>query len=1206
MQLFARYWLYRKRFSLFALLLMSSLLWCLLGLHTVRAMMPASNRPTLIEANREAAVVELVFNEYTIETIAQGERHFHRVMIPDSEQSETPGAPQVPFFRALLGLASTENVTVQLLDAEYEEITGYDLYPAPQLVLEQDSHTNDTTGQMEEHFYLDPAHYHSDSFFPRQAVALGAIDYIRGQAVAPLHIYPVSYNPVQHSLRIYHRLLVRVAWQPTVQAANPQRIGDTALYENLLQQTLLNYNALGRVPGATEPSGTVAAAVVQAKTETNDVPKLKIGVDTRGIYRIPYESLPATFQAALNATTMDRLTLENQGQKVAYYVQDGDNRFGPGDALLFYGVANHEFYRPTTFTTTRPYTTTNIYWLSIADQPGVRMASHNGVPNHAPTATMYSTTLHLEENTANWSHMPGDDAERWFWDRRMSPNTLYYDITRTYAITLNHLADTANPAAVRLRLKGVTFTDHRTRIYVNGNGGAPINWTGQAAIVPTFTVNEEQAIPQNGLLHEGLNTIRVETLAATAEPDQILVDWIEIDYWRRYVAEENQLAFDLPALGEQTFQLHGFATNDINVWNITEPRTPIRIENSAIVPAPNGEGYSLHFQDNLATPQRYLALTTTQFKAPAFMFVDEPSTLKAAANQASYIIITHRAFYPEALRLAQHRRDLGIQPVVVVNVDDIYDEFNHGILSPVAIRAFLAYTQQVWTTPAPEFVLFFGDANGDFLDYAHLGKYNYVPTQSILSRFFGEVPSDHWLVQLDDTGVLPDMMAGRLPAQTLDQARAMVDKIIEYDQQPQADWQNRVLLVADDDIDRFKLYAEEVAAQLPKHLPPRFFAATLFANPSNVGSLHSEIAQAINAGHALVTYFGHGEYFGWGTGDVLGATGASIFQNEDVMRLTNGGKLPVVAVANCLNGFFNGSLPMDAIAELFVRMPHTGAIAVWAPSAYERPSVHAKLMKSFYDELFVNHNLALGRATQSAQIAAYGGNNNFRDILTTYILFGDPALTAQIGPNPPYIQQTTPANGATGIAVTDPLRIVFSKQMLTTTVQIVGPIAVSFIQHWKAGNTELELRSTNSLAYATNYTFTISGLGREQMQLDNSFPRTWSFTTTADRLPVTTIQIQRGLPEATSPISPLRITFSEPVVKTTVTYKITPFLSGSLEWQDDQNAFYRHTEPFALGQIYTFEILTVKDNTGNLVEHAAQQTFQIREPSLIFLPTLAK
>jgi len=205
----------------------------------------------------------------------------------------------------------------------------------------------------------------------------------------------------------------------------------------------------------------------------------------------------------------------------------------------------------------------------------------------------------------------------------------------------------------------------------------------------------------------------------------------------------------------------------------------------------------------------------------------------------------------------------------------------------------------------------------------------------------------------------------------------------------------------------------------------------------------------------------------------------------------------VVTIANCLNGFFTGPQPQVAMAEEFLRLQDKGAVAVWAPTGLGYPSGHQVLMREFYETIFQDDVYALGEATTVAKIATYDYNNTWGELVETFVLFGDPATPLGLPPNYPYVESTTPANGASDVPIDQDIQIVFSKPMDPATVVLSGPgtTGLVFTPTWNPENTVLDYAHTD-FGYGQTLTFTISG----QDNLENPLgpgpvPSTWSFTT---------------------------------------------------------------------------------------------------------------
>src|SRR5690606_37399074 len=93
----------------------------------------------------------------------------------------------------------------------------------------------------------------------------------------------------------------------------------------------------------------------------------------------------------------------------------------------------------------------------------------------------------------------------------------------------------------------------------------------------------------------------------------------------------------------------------------------------------------------------------------------------------------------EAARpLAEFHRGRGLE-VALVDVQDIYDEFNHGVLSPYAIRDFISHAYHHWQSPRPRFVLLVGDASwenhGSQLDDTDYSDWTFQATEGRTGRF---------------------------------------------------------------------------------------------------------------------------------------------------------------------------------------------------------------------------------------------------------------------------------------------------------------------------------------------------------------------------------------------------------------------------------------------------------------------------------------
>jgi len=1032
----------------------------------VRAQSPSGSHLRLLHDSEQAVVLELTVDDFQVETVEAGGRTYHRLLIGDTVQTVTPGAPQAATCGTLLGLPSIEGVSVQVLAADYETLDGFDLAPAPHVRVSKDNLDDLVAADVQQAFAPDQDIYSTDAFYPGAPVKVGDAGYMRDQAVAQVQFYPVQYNPVTGKVRFYRHILARITWLTPLPVVTADNRGASSAYENLLKKALLNYDALERLPvaEAARPVGAAGTTIVAAGSPTTS---LKIGVTEDGLYELTYGDLTG---AGLDLSGVDPRTIKisHRGTEVPVFVQgEGDGVFDATDYVLFYGTGLTDIY-----------TTTNVYWLTAGGDPGRRMAMQDGsLSGSAAVPTYFPVTLHAEEDSYYWQSMPaGEGQDHWFWGDRLTAPA-----SSPHSVVLDHISEYASTATVRVRLKGRTDTatnpDHHSRIYLNGSEIDDQWWDGQ------IIYDHETTVPHD-LLDEGSNSVTVETVGDSgAVVDQLFVNWIEIDYWDTYVAEEDELLFGAPTAGTFQFEVTGFSSNDVQVFDVMDPASVALVTHTTVLGS--GGSYRLQFEDTAQAETRYLALTSARRKSPASMELDHASSWKDTRNGADYIVITHEDFYTHALALAHHRSALGLR-AATVKVEDIYDEFNHGIFSPQAIRDFLSFTYHHWIAPAPTYVLLVGDACQDYKDNLGTGTMNYVPSQIVETELAGEAPSDNWFVLVSGDDVLPDMFISRLPSQTASEAEDMVDKMIAYeDNPPDATWDDKALFVADDDSSAFELTSEQLADILLHD----FTANKVYVSQYPPGDPTVDIKNYINQGSVLVSYAGHGTTSSWGW---WGGDDDWFFDSGDVAALNNTNKLPVVTAADCLNGYFVHT-SRSCMAEEFLLLEDKGAVAVWAATSLGYPSSHRMMFREFYEAIFQDNLYALGTATTAAKIAAYSQDSSLDELVETFVLFGDPATQLSAFT---HLKSTTPADGASRVPPDQTIRITFSKPMIPSTVMldVQGTAGLDLIPTWSGDNTTVDYAHADFYP-GLRLTLSLSGQDEARKPLGSGvIPTTWSFT----------------------------------------------------------------------------------------------------------------
>ncbi|MFA6216208.1 MAG: C25 family cysteine peptidase [Candidatus Omnitrophota bacterium] len=691
----------------------------------------------------------------------------------------------------------------------------------------------------------------------------------------------------------------------------------------------------------------VPAVRLQRVQNQKDV--FKLAVEQDGMYRLTKLDLQT---AGFDASLFDpaNIKLLNQGKVVSVIAGD--------DYIEFYAKAID----------TR-YAKRNIYWLMI-NKNGERI--ENRLASSAGTVQgYYMSEVKLEDNSSYYPEINGE--EHWFWaDELFSP--MDYELE----LSVDQLNVSGGSARIQIGLQGFSSilmagnNLQKIKVYINGVAVAAGQWNGD-----TYYVCQGEF--DATVLSEGSNILRIEVPDdGGLLPQLVLLDWVKLQYPRNFVAQNDALVFEGKAQAS-TYYITGFSSDKINVFDITRENRPVRLANVSV--ENNGLTYSARFNNRDKNKRMYVAVSDKGVRSPVEITQSGPSDIIKKTNQADYIVITHSDFLEGIKPLVEYRASQGYS-VKVVTVDEIYDAFNYGVFSPVAIKDFLKYAYLNWQLPKPKYVLFVGDGTFDYKDQYQLGAKNLVPAYLVYAGRFGEGPSDGWFATFEDSA-LPKMMIGRLPVNDTVQLQAVIQKIINYETAGYSTGNH--LLVADGD--EHKAYSS-LSDRLALEFPAPDQKVKLYLDNDSASAVHQGILEEINRGVSFVTYTGHGGISLWST--------SRVFTNADVGRLTNTGKYPFFITLTCANGYFiYPQRILDSVGEVLLLTPDKGAAGGVFPSIVSSPEEQEFFAKGFYQAVFDNNNMnmSFGEAIQLAKKYVYEKNNpNIRAILETYNLFGDPAM----------------------------------------------------------------------------------------------------------------------------------------------------------------------------------------------------------------------
>jgi len=696
--------------------------------------------------------------------------------------------------------------------------------------------------------------------------------------------------------------------------------------------------------------GLLAACSSGVAPDPSPSPSLtraKIAADQDGVYVLSGMDLLAA-GLELEGVDLNRISLTNQGREVPILVS------GEGEELsiIFLGQEN-----------AGPYSRANMYWLDLAGESGMRMAERSVSESLCgDPADSFVETSRAEEDLFYAGEVPTGE-EHWYWQKLLAPETVVFPV---------ELLDLApGEGALRVSLLGFTSDrvspDHHVSIRLNDCSLGEAWWDGRQRYLL------EAAVPAS-CLREGENLVELEALDDTgARVDIVLADWLEIDYPRSFFAREETLAFE----GEAgSFVVEGFSNEPVWLFEVSDPSETAEI--AATVE--KGEwGYTLSFCDDRASGRSYLAVSQAGLRRPVRIAPVGPvRNLRDPDSQADYIVVAHEDFVEALEPLVEWRRSQGLT-VLVVTATQVYDEFSHGLVDPAAIHELLREAHNNWAKPAPQYVLLVGEASYDYRDNLLGANRSLLPTYLVETDFSGSTMSDNWFVCLDDEDVLPDMAVGRLPVQTEEEARLVVEKIIRYEQEaPPGSWRERILLVADGEDPTFARQSDLLAEQ---SVPSGYQISRVYGDAEE--DAQSVLAQALAEGSLIVNYVGHGSIDTWAED--------RLFASEQIGSLGNDGRQPMMILMSCLLGFF-GHPERDAMAEELLLAPDGGAVAVFAPSSLTLSSDQGPLNRALLKALLEGGQPTVGLAILEAKRSQSWETQAQRDVIETFTLFGDPAL----------------------------------------------------------------------------------------------------------------------------------------------------------------------------------------------------------------------
>ncbi len=697
----------------------------------------------------------------------------------------------------------------------------------------------------------------------------------------------------------------------------------------------------------------------------------KIQTAREGIYKLTYADLQtAGIPVGVGGIDPRRLQLFHRGTEQSIFVQgQADAVLHTTDYLEFYGKANDgtldkSLYQPST---SQPHSYYNLfsdttaYFLTwnLGAVPGKRVTSFDevnvtGIPRDEFHWEEQLRVLFNEYSIGNGMFVGPDRAPIQYtsfgegegWTGKYIRQGGFID----YPIDLLTNGVTTEIPSIEILLTGRDEDAHLAEVLVGPNVSSLRSLTVQG--FNNFE-NLKINLPLNwsDIGADGKMIVRLSDKTSNTRP-QFSASYIKVSLPQGFQSSGlTNKTFNIKSNpGGKSYVEFENAPAGMRLWDVTDASSIISIGTRVAGSARTAVIGSTE------TSRRIYAFTTSTtpiLKKVSFRLIDP--------RQADYIIISNQLLMKPALSYsnpvkayAGYRASAvgGSYDTLVVTMDQLYNQFNYGETSPVAIYEFMKF---MLTTGQPRYLFLIGKGRDVWAGFNRLIS----PGPSIAKDLVpsaGYPGSDmNYTVGLGGTTYEPAVPTGRLSVTRPEEVAYYLNKIIETEN-PEViqDWQKRglhlsggITLAEQQEfikyMDGFKSTAEGI-----------YWGASVNTiakqDPNPVETI--DISDDVNEGLNLITYFGH---------SAANLIEIDIgFVTDPVFGYNNKGKYPSFLINGCNAGSF--FLNSELLGENWVNASNKGARNFIGHSSYGFPSPLRSYTDYFYrigfaDSVFIGKGI---------------------------------------------------------------------------------------------------------------------------------------------------------------------------------------------------------------------------------------------------------
>ncbi|WP_026998995.1 C25 family cysteine peptidase [Eisenibacter elegans] len=742
-------------------------------------------------------------------------------------------------------------------------------------------------------------------------------------------------------------------------------------------------------------------------------PYYKISTAQTGMHRVGFAELQNAGLAS--GAPLGQLQLFHRGQEAAIRIEDNNNNgfFDSGDFLIFYGQRNdgtqdRQLYLQPQFQSNPRYnlfSDTTAYFLTTQTAAiGKRIESYAPPAAGAAEAyhlaeglTIYNSRWHpgqrYQEGTQNEIFLSEFDRGEGFMSNNATAST-------TFQVPISAaLTSVGVDARIEILLVRTSTADANTSIAIGSNPASLTTVAGR--YIPNVEGNALVSfnVPVSSINASGTVHVRVTPTLGTVAVAYLLVRYPQtVDMG----AAASKTFITRAASTDLSLQIQNPAANTL-LFDITDPLNIRQLPITSSSPTLNT------VVTNTSVERRILAWSANTYLSPTRVEAVQFSFFDPTAHD--YLIVTHPrlrrpvAGVPDAVQAyADYRASAagGSYRPLVMNIQQLVDQFNYGERSPLAIRNWVRYLYQ---QGSPRFLLLIGNAISlpDFSFSSSVRTNPAIWAQDLVPTG-GFPPSDVvFSTRIDPAHPhTPVVATGRISTNNPQDVLNYLDKVREFETTGGDFWQNNVLHLSGGRttteyslfrayVDLFKQIAEQgLYAIRVKTISKRTATEVEFI----------DISQEVNDGVGLITFFGHSS---------RDFTDIEIgFASNDVLGYRNKGKYPFMLANGCqlASIFYGGNVSLSQ-DWLFTR--DRGAIGFLAHSYIGFTFPLRNYSNFFYINAFLesfNAGQPIGVILQN--VARRYSNTTDQLLISNaqqMLYQGDPAVQFRAGNLPDYATQ---------------------------------------------------------------------------------------------------------------------------------------------------------------------------------------------------------